>query len=164
MIYSLFILFILYTLACIADGPDIKPVLNIKIGRYLHRQADKFYHTHYCHIDMCPFPRHFLSEGYKNAIPIIESIGYDMELISHTVRLKEDEVYYFRSRGSNINIIDQSKRICANAICKIIERRINYSINDDNPECCIYITGNIICENKRRRTIRNYESSICKTS
>ena len=154
IVCSIFTLFILYTLACIADGPDIKPILNTKIGHYLHRQADKFYHAHYCHIDMCPFPCHFLSEGYQNAIPIIEPIGYDMELVSHTVRLKEEEAYYFRSRGSNINIIDQSKRICIAAICKVIESRINFSIDDNNPEGYIYITGNIICEKKRRRSKR----------
>lgn len=161
---SLFILFILYTLACIADGPDIKPILNIKIGQYLHRQADKFYRAHYCHIDMCPFPHRFLSEGYQNAIPVIEPIGYDMELISHTVRLNEEEVYYFKSRGSNINIIDRSKRVCIAAICKVIENRINFSIDDNNPDGCIYINGNIICEKeKKREIIKYYESTICKT-
>jgi len=155
MLYiTIFIIFILYTLACIADGPDIKPMLNIKIGQYLHQQADKFYHAHYCHIDMCPFPRRFLSEDYQNTIPIIEPIGYEMELISNTVRLSEEEVYYFRSRESNINIINQSKRICIAAICKAIESRINFSIDDNNPEGCIYITGNIICE-KKRRSIKN---------
>lgn len=152
---TIFIIFILYTLACIADGPDIKPILNIKIGNYLHRQADKFYHAHYCHIDMCPFPRRFLSEGYQNAIPIIEPIDYEMELVSHTVRINEEEAHYFKAGRSSINIIDESKHICAAAICKILQSRINYSVDDNNPDCCIYVTGNIICEKKRRRSIKN---------
>lgn len=164
IIISLFILFIIYTLACIANGPDIKPILNTKIGQYLHRQADKFYHAHYCHIDMCPFVRRFLGEGYQNAIPVVEPIGYEMDIIKHTVRINEEEAYYFKAGRSSINIINESKHLCAAAICKILQSRINYTVDNDNPDCCIYVTGSIICEKKRRRTIKHYESNICKTS
>ena len=158
-----FILFILYTLACIADGPDIKPILNTKIGNYLHHQANKFYHAHYCHIDMCPFVYTYIETGYRNTIPVIEPIGYDMEMVSHTVRIGEEQTHYFKTRPSSVNIIDASKNICASAIFKILESRINYSVDDDNPDCCIYVTGSIICENKRRKLL-SYESNICKTS
>ena len=153
-------LFVLYTLACIADGPDVKPILNRKIGQYLHNKANEFCHVYYCNINLCPYPGRFLSEGYQNAIPIIEPIGYEMELVSHTVKIKEDEAYYFKTRQSSINIIDQSKLICAAAICKAIKNRINYSINDNTPDGSIYVNGNIICEKKRRRNIKTYANNI----
>ena len=153
MIYiTLFLLFIIYTLACIADGPDVKPILNIKIGNYLHKQADKFYHAHYCKIDYCPFVHNYIHSGIREAIPIVQKLSCDIELIKHTVKINEEESFYFRSRECNINIIDQCKRICSAAIMKAIEYRINYDIDDYNPDGCIYVTGSIICETKKRRS------------
>lgn len=155
MIYiSLFIIFVLYTLACIADGPDIKPILNTKIGNYLHKQADKFYHAHYCHIDYCPFVHNYIQSGIREAIPTIQKLSYELEVIKHTVKISEEEVCYIRTGKSSINIIDQCKKICSAAIMKAIEYRINYNVDDYNPDGCIYVTGSIICKTKKRRSKR----------
>lgn len=152
---SLFIIFILYTLACIADGPDVKPILNIKVGNYLHKQADKFYHAHYCHIDYCPFVHNYIQSGIREAIPVIQNIGYDLELIKRTVKISEEQKFYFNSRKYNIDIIKECKHICSAAIMKEIEYRITYDVDDCNPDGCMYVTGSIICETKKRS--QNYE-------
>jgi len=141
-----FILFILYTLACIADGPDIKPILNTKIGNYLHKQADKFCHVHYCRPDYCVFVHKSIQSAKQKAMADIEITNYNTELIRHTVKLDEEQVYMLRNNLSSINLIKAAKDICSNAILHSVKKRIRFDINEDNPDSCIYVTGSIICQ------------------
>lgn len=146
IVTSLFTLFILYILACIANGPDVKPVLNRKIGTYLHKQANKFYHVHYCKPDYCSFVHNKIENARREAIADITIINYDIELIRHTVKLDEEQVYILRNNLSNINLIEAVKDICSNGILHYIKRRIKFDINENNPDSCIYVTGSIICQ------------------
>ena len=148
---SIFTLFILYILACIADGPDVKPVLNRKIGNYLHNQADKFYHAHYCKPEVCVFVYKSIQAAKQEAIADITTVNYDTELVRHTVKLDEEQVYMLRNNLSSINLIDEAKHICSNAILHDIKRRIKFDINEDNPDYCIYVTGSIVVEKNNRR-------------
>lgn len=150
IIYNIFILFILYTLACIADGPDVKPILKVKIGTYLHRKADKFYHAHYCKPDHCIFVYKSIQSAKQEAMADIAITNYDTELIRHTVKLDEQQLYMLKNNLSSINLIDEVKNICSSAILYDIKRRIKFDINEDNPDC-IYITGSIIVEKNNRR-------------
>ena len=148
---SIFTLFILYTLACIADGPDVKPILNRKVGNYLHKQADKFYHAHYCKPDYCAFVYNSIRNAKQEAMADITIMNYDTELIRHTVKLDEEQVYMLRNNLSSINLIDEAKHICSSAILHDIKRRIKFDINEDNPDCYIYVTGSIVVEKNDRR-------------
>ena len=47
MAITIFILFVLYTLACIADGPDVKPIWKKWLGKRLERMANKYYPIQY---------------------------------------------------------------------------------------------------------------------
>lgn len=151
IIYSIFILFILYTLSCIADGPDVKPILRFKIGTYLHRKADKFYHAHYCKPDYCIFVHKSIQSAKQEAMADITIINYDTELIKHTVKLNEEQLYTLKYNLSSINLIDEAKHICSDAILRAIKRHIKFDINEDNPDCCIYITGSIVVKKNDRR-------------
>lgn len=146
IVTSLFILFIIYTLACIANGPDVKPILNRKIGTYLHKQADKFYHAHYCRPDYCVFVHKSIQSAKQKAIADITIINYDIELIRHTVKLDEEQVYILRNNLSNINLIEAVKDICSDAILHSVKKRIRFDVSEDNPDSCIYVTGSIICQ------------------
>ena len=146
IVTSLFTLFILYTLACIADGPDVKPILNRNIGTYLHKQADKFYHAHYCRPDYCVFVHKSIQSAKQKAMADIEITNYNTELIRHTVKLDEEQVYMLRNNLSSINLIEAAKDICSNGILHDIKRRIKFDISEDNPDSCIYVTGSIICQ------------------
>ena len=146
IVTSLFILFIIYTLACIADGPDVKPILNRKLGTYLHKQADKFYHAHYCKPDYCIFVHKCIQSVKSEAIADITIINYDTELIRHTVKLDEEQVYMLRNNSSSINLIEVIKDVCSNAIIRSVKERIKFDISEDNPDSCIYVTGSIICQ------------------
>jgi hypothetical protein len=144
-------LFILYILTCIADGPDVKPILKVKIGSYLHNQADKFYHAHYCKPDDCIFVYKSIQAAKQKAMADIEITNYDTELIKHTVKLDEEQIYMLKNNLSSINLIDQAKRICSCAILHTIERRIKFDINEYNPDYCVYVTGSIVVEKNDRR-------------
>lgn len=146
----IFTLFVLYTLACIADGPDVKPILNTKIGHYLHRQADKFYHAHYCKPEHCAFVHNSIRAAEREAIAEFTKVNYNTELVKHTVKLDEEQVYMLRNNLSSINLIDEAKRICSNAILHDTKRRIKYDINEDNPDFCIYVTGTLVIGNERK--------------
>lgn len=148
---SIFTLFILYTLACIADGPDVKPILKVKIGSYLHNQADKFYHAHYCKPDDCIFVYKSMQFAKQEAMADVTITNYDTELIRHTVKLNEEQVYMLRNNLSSINLIDEAKHICSSAILHDIKRRIKFDINEDNLDYCIYVTGSIVVEKNDRR-------------
>ena len=148
---SIFTLFILYTLACIADGPDVKPILNRKVGSYLHNKADKFYHAHYCKPDNCIFVYKSMQSVKQEAMANVTITNYDTELIRHTVKLDEEQVYMLRNNLSSINLIDEAKHICSSAILHDIKRRIKFDINEDNPDFCIYVTGSIVVEKNDRR-------------
>lgn len=148
---SIFTLFILYTLACIADGPDVKPVLKVKIGSYLHTQADKFYHAHYCKPDDCIFVYKSIQSAKQEAMADVTITNYDTELIRHTVKLDEEQVYMLRNNLSSINLIDEAKHICSCAILHDIKRRIKFDINEGNLDYCLYVTGSIVVEKNDRR-------------
>ena len=44
---TIFVLFVLYTLACIADGPDVKPIWKKWLGKRLEKMANKYYPIQY---------------------------------------------------------------------------------------------------------------------
>lgn len=47
MMIAIFVLFVLYTLACIADGPDVKPVWKKWLGKRLEKMANRYYPIQY---------------------------------------------------------------------------------------------------------------------
>ncbi len=153
IIYSIFVLFVLYTLACIADGPDVKPILKVKIGSYLRNQSDKFYPAHYCKPNDCIFVYRSIQSAKQEAMADIEITNYNTELIRHTVKLDEEQVYMLKHNLSSINLIDEAKNICSNAILHVINRRIKFDINEDNPDYCIYVTGSIVVQKNDRNKL-----------
>lgn len=151
IVISIFILFVLYTLACIADGPDIKPILKVKIGTYLRIEADKLTKVRYCNPDCCILVNRNIRRYNESTFCDITMISCNTELLRHTCKVDEETAYYYKTGKSGINIIDELKRICSNSIIAEVQRRIKYDIDDDNPDCCIYVTGSIVVEKNDRR-------------
>ena len=55
MIYTIFMLFVLYTIACCMDGQDLKPIWKRWLGVRLERMADSLYPIDYCVYKKCRF-------------------------------------------------------------------------------------------------------------
>lgn len=161
MIIIIFILFILYTLACIADGPDVKPILKTRIGNYLRNKADKLCTVRYCHPECCSFIRRSLDHISRNSFCDIEVVTCNLERIVHRIRIDERTAYYYKTGQSAINVIDEGKHLCRNAILTELSKRIKYEIDDDNPDYCIYITGSIIAEKNERRRKKQFHLESC---
>lgn len=49
MTITIFALFVAYTLCCIADGPDVKPIIKRRLSKYLEVQANRLHPIQYVH-------------------------------------------------------------------------------------------------------------------
>lgn len=134
----------IYAICCIADGPDVKPILNRKVGNYLHKQADKWYHAHYCHIDYCPFVMDKFRQLQEWDNTDVRVLYYDANLIKHRVKFNKEQAFMFKSEEIKLNYIKMAKDICNKGICCSIKNRIAYDIFDDPVTGEMTITGSII--------------------
>ena len=73
MIYLIFSLFVLYTVLCCLDGPDLKPKWQNWLGHKLHKYADKY---------VSYAPLEFSLPTYE--IPIYETRYVPLKIQSHT--------------------------------------------------------------------------------
>lgn len=80
MVVSVFILFVLYTIACCMDGPDLKPRWKWWLGMKLECYADSLKPIDYCVRDKCKF---YNMATYK--FPLVQK-QYD-ELLRSVARM-----------------------------------------------------------------------------
>ena len=87
---SIFALFILYTLACIADGQDVKPIWKRWLGGKLEQYADRLKPIDYCIHNKCKFYIDSLKPIYmpygdklQKTIAISERELFDLKMMEH---------------------------------------------------------------------------------
>lgn len=111
---TLFFLFVLYTIACCMDGPDLKPRWKCWLGKKLEGYADSLYPIDYCVIGKC---KHYkesfeyyrvllrynaLKKEYddfkKNSLftPCVEVSYYDIKRIEEAFILRERDLFEAR--------------------------------------------------------------------
>lgn len=152
MITSIFILFILYTFCCIADGPDIKPKLKVKISNYLRNKADSLVKVDYCNKDNCVYFTEFCKPTKPvNPCKVVLNVGYNPTILQHSVCIPEYERYSPRKNrfvDTNIDtdnyLIEQAKHRITRMFSDSIGDKIVYQIDKDNPSCSIYVTGTLV--------------------
>lgn len=72
MVILIFVFFVLYTLACIADGPDVKPLWKRWLGLKLERWADSLKPINYCRGTFCKcYQTAQLAEEYKHRYEVV---------------------------------------------------------------------------------------------
>ena len=74
MAVAVFVIFVAYMLCCIADGPDVKPVIKKRLGKYLEVQANRLYPIQYVH----PIVRTARESRIENAMRFNEYDVMDM--------------------------------------------------------------------------------------
>ena len=109
MVILIFVFFVLYTLACIADGPDVKPLWKRWLGLKLERWADNLKPINYCYGTFCKcYQEAQLAEEYKqryeamleeiykinalNTRPRIIISDYDIKQIEEAFIIGESEL------------------------------------------------------------------------
>ena len=109
MVILIFVFFVLYTLACIADGPDVKPLWKRWLGLKLAQWADSLEPINYCRRNFCRHYRNsqlvneyqkqrevLLEEIYKinalNTRPTLIISNYDIKQIEEAFIIRESEL------------------------------------------------------------------------
>ena len=150
MIYVIFTLFVLYTIACCMDGPDLKPLWKRWLGIRLETIADKLHPIDYCNIDKCWYYHQathdlplyikryetFVSEVARmnalNSHPVIVLGRYEPKIIEQSFMLREDDLLDARMdealtrRYTNLACI--SSGMTVNRIVARTKERCIYSI------------------------------------
>lgn len=85
MVYSIFILFIIYTLACIADGPDIKPKINNYLYDLYLRRAYSLRSFQLCDREWCKQYLEYLEET---------RVPFGSQVVTESIKITEYETYF----------------------------------------------------------------------
>lgn len=102
MIYLFFILFILYTIGCCLDGPDLKPVWKKWLGKKLYNKAKYF----------LPELKYMFA---PNEPPKIEYYHTDYKPIKLQCRERISEIELYEQKMYGFNLSDEDpKNYCIN--------------------------------------------------
>ena len=109
MIYLIFSLFILYTVLCCLDGPDLKPKWRNWLGHKLHKYTDKY-------VSYNPL---FVSPKYE--IPIYETRYVPLRLQSN-INLSEYLISCFENSLDKDRYIRLAKKGCIDGLINQIKK------------------------------------------
>lgn len=114
MIILIFTLFVLYTIACCLDGPDLKPRWKRSLGLQLRDMANNLHPIDYCSHDRCRYyfdaterlpyyrnsyeelMRHIAEMNALNSTPTVFISEYDIKNIESVCMIYEDDLYHAR--------------------------------------------------------------------
>lgn len=146
---------ILYLLACIADGQDVKPLWKRWLGGKLERYADRLKPIDYCNMRMCRYYTEAMESRQRPPSAV---------LMKSSVRIGESELfraktseYEAKRRGyahllpsceTKDGLIENAKRTCAKEILKSVERSIVFEVHEGTSCPEIFVEGILNIEKK----------------
>ena len=180
MIAAIYItLGILYMLACIADGQDVKPIWKRWLGLKLADIADGFYPIDFCHRDTCKYYKglrkaqkdvrelkHRL-DVFQTARPIPVQQSYlALDKIESRMVISEGDVFRARCREHEAErigmpkhmlpkwetvdgLVEETKRRCVDSILKAAETRITLEVEKERFYPEIAVLGTLYVGRKR---------------
>ncbi len=110
MIYLIFILFILYTIACCMDGPDLKPLWKTWLGKKLYDKA-KYFWPELTYIFMPTEPPKV--EYYKTTY---EPVKLQCRNRISEIELYEQKMYGISSEDPKTYCINRAKENCIESL------------------------------------------------
>jgi len=119
MIYLIFSLFILYTILCCLDGPDLKPKWQNWLGHKLHKYADNY--VSYAPVETFSLP--------KYEIPIYETRYVPLKIQSYArvSEIAEMELYgYLKEKDRYLELV---KKNCIEGLLDQIREHQDELIN-----------------------------------
>lgn len=116
MIYLIFILFVLYTIACCMDGPDLKPIWKKWLGKKLYHKA-KYFWPEFTYMFAPIDP------------PRIEYYHTDYKPISIKCQSRISEMELFKQKMYGFNLTDENPK--------------NYYINRVKERCIESLIHNV---------------------
>ena len=171
---------ILYMLACVADGQDVKPLWKRWLGLKLADIADGFYPIDYCHRDTCKYYKglrkaqkdvrelkHRL-DVFQTARPIPVQQSYlALDKIESRMMISEGDMFRARCREREAEIVgmpkhmlpkwetvdgivDDVKRRCADSVLETAKTRIALEVEKERFYPAIAITGTLYVGRKNK--------------
>lgn len=159
MTITIFTLFVLYTVACCMDGPDLKPKWKKWLGGKLERLANYYYPINY----VCKI--RYKTRWKTREIPCIPTealdlVTFDAKKIEQCIILGESELYearmndeMMRIRGipmwqvpgilSEGEIVDRAKKKCVYEILDNVKQFINIEVDRQSRDPDIIVRGHI---------------------
>ncbi len=155
---TIFTLFVLYTLACIADGPDVKPLWKRRLGWKLERWANGLKPIDYCQMVSCKYYQEYLSRPRPSQQIPMECSTSKVRLIEKAYKIGEDQLYQARrnedmarERGLFIpphmtgeGMMNEYKQMITDDLTKELKPFVSIKVIHDEYDYCIRIIGSIL--------------------
>lgn len=144
MTTTIFALFVLYTIACVMDGQDVKPKWKNWLGGKLESMANDLKPIKYClpHSKLCPkWESPFERAIYQNDVAGLQMLGascvleeqelYEARLNEHLAKVRGG--IPIPSFMTVSGLVDDAKRRCVEAILNEIKKSglIDIEINEE---------------------------------
>lgn len=156
---------ILYMLACITDGQDVKPLWKRWLGGKLEGWADNLKPINYCNRSECKYWQSYQLNDCRTRYEIPQ-VRFDAEKIEARMVLTEDELFrariiedearrhgmplHFIPRRETVDgMIDDLKKNCVNDILKLAKSHITVDVRKDECRGEIVIDGMLYVGKKR---------------
>jgi len=143
---------VLYTVACVMDGQDVKPLWKRWLGKKLATVANYYYPINYCNMQNCSFyhiatrPRSRMDSG---AVEMTASRGlYDTVKLSEGICITEgdelDASHRYGDKTRNI-LAYEARRHITNSIMKAVEQSnlVRFNVHHDEYSMRTYVKGEI---------------------
>lgn len=155
---TIFTLFVLYTLACIADGPDVKPLWKRWLGWKLERWANGLKPIDYCQKVSCKYYQEYLSRPRPSQQIPLECSTSKVRLLEKTYKIGEDQLYQARrnedtarERGlvipTNMTVdgmVNRYKEFVTDDLTRDLKPFVSIKVIHDEYDYCIRIIGRIL--------------------
>ena len=156
---------ILYMLACIADGQDVKPLWKRWLGCKLEGWADNLKPIDYCIRAECKYWQSYQLNDYRTKCEIPQ-VRFDAEKIASRMVLTESELFRARMieddarrhgmplhliprRETVDGMIDEAKMRCVNEVLKLAQGHVDVEVREDECRGEVFIEGALYVGRKR---------------
>lgn len=146
---------VLYTIACIMDGQDVKPLWKRWLGCKLESYADRLKPIDYCNRDKCKYYQKVLSFQSQ---PVFRTVEIEQRICigeSELMRARRDEAYARRyrmplPRRSTVDgLVEDAKEQIACSILRSAKSYINIEMREDKCYNEIYLCGSLYVVTKQ---------------
>lgn len=165
MVALIFVLFVMYTLACVADGPDVKPLWKRWFGEKLLNASQ-----HYIRFSICNGPRFCVHvnrsmesvDQYKRMVDALQKQIYRMTaldpssicVLRGSVKISESDLHdiYIKTKPMGELFFEAEKQravrhaveVCKNRILDRLSKGFAFDVEQDERTKAITIHGSLV--------------------
>ena len=137
---------VLYTIACVMDGQDVKPLWKRWLGSKLESYADKLKPINYCNTGKCKFAQIAFEQSRRDTRLIAKEYCINEGELMQAMR---DEQFAKRSRyplppsRTVDGLVENAKRQIVHSLLSTAESYINIEVHKEKHYPTIYLYGSL---------------------